>query len=124
MAVGEVSGKLENEQICELANYSYLCLLHMAEGDDMFSEESITAVETVLTEYVQRLCEAVHKKNATTVYNSMGKLVKKLNKINDKYGLIETMEREELCEWMNIIIRKTGLELEDNVDITDEYREW
>ena len=96
----------------------------MAEGDDMFSEESITAVETVLTEYVQRLCEAVHKKNATTVYNSMGKLVKKLNKINDKYGLIETMEREELCEWMNIIIRKTGLELEDNVDITDEYREW
>ena len=56
----------------------------------------------------------------------MGKLVKKLNKINNKYkyGLIETMEREELCEWMNIIIRKTGLELEDNVDITDEYREW
>ena len=96
----------------------------MAEGDDMFSEESITAVETALTEYVQTLCEAVQKKNATTVYNSMGKLVKKLNKINNKYGLIETMEREELCEWMNIIIRKTGLELEDNVDITDEYREW
>ena len=96
----------------------------MAEGDDMFSEESITAVETALTEYVQTLCEAVQKKNATTVYNSMGKLVKNLNKINNKYGLIETMEREELCEWMNIIIRKTGLELEDNVDITDEYREW
>ena len=54
----------------------------------------------------------------------MGKLVKKLNKINDKYGLIETMEREELCEWMNAIIRKTGLELADDVDITDEYREW
>ena len=96
----------------------------MAEGDDMFSEESITAVETPLTEYVQTLCEAVQKKNATTVYNSMGKLVKKLNKINDKYGLIETMEREELCEWMNAIIRKTGLELADDVDITDEYREW
>ena len=96
----------------------------MAEGDDMFSEESITAVEKALTEYVQTLCEAIQKKNATTVYNSMGKLVKTLNKINDKYGLIETMEREELCEWMNAIIRKTGLELEDNVDITDEYREW
>ena len=96
----------------------------MAQGDDMFSEESITAVETALTEYVQTLCEAVQKKNATTVYNSMGKLVKKLNKINDKYGLIETMEREELCEWLNTLIRKTGLELADNVDITDEYREW
>jgi hypothetical protein len=31
----------------------------MAEGDDMFSEESITAVETALTEYVQTLCEAI-----------------------------------------------------------------
>ena len=96
----------------------------MAQGDDMFSEESITAVETALTEYVQTLCEAIQKKNATTVYNSMGKLVKKLNKINDKYGLIETMEREELCEWLNTLIRKTGLELADNVDVTDEYREW
>ena len=96
----------------------------MAEGDDMFSEESITAVETALTEYIQTLCEAMQKKNATTVYNSMDKLVKKLNKINDKYGLIETMEREELCEWLNTLIRKTGLELADNVDITDEYREW
>ena len=63
----------------------------------------------------------IQKKNATTVYNSMGKLVKKINKINDKYGLIETMEREELCEWLNTLIRKTGLELADNVDITDEY---
>ena len=54
----------------------------------------------------------------------MGKLVKTFNKINDKYGLIETMEREELCDWLNTLIRKTGLELADNVDITDEYREW
>lgn len=96
----------------------------MAQGDDMFSEESITAVETALIEYVQTLCEAIQKKNATTVYNSMGKLVKPLNKINDKYGLIETIEREELCDWLNTLIRKTGLELADNVDITDEYREW
>jgi len=49
---------------------------------------------------------------------------KTLNKINDKYGLIETMEREELCDWLNTLIRKTGLELGNNVDITDEYREW
>ena len=34
------------------------------------------------------------------------------------------MEREELCEWLNTLIRKTGLELANNVDITDEYREW
>ena len=84
----------------------------MAEGDDMFSEESITAVETVLTEYVQRLCEAVHKKNATTVYNSMGKLVKKLNKINDKYGLIETMERR--VAWLQDVALELDL---DNVTI-------
>jgi len=96
----------------------------MAEGDDMFSEESIAVVETTLTDYVQTLCDTVQKKNATTVYNSVGKLVRTINKINDKYGLIETLERDELGEWINILIRKTGIILDDNMAITEEYREW
>ena len=96
----------------------------MAEGDDMFSEESIAVVETTLTDYVQTLCDTVQKKNAATVYNSVGKLVRTINKINDKYGLIETLERDELGEWINILVRKTGIILDDNMDVTEEYREW
>ena len=34
------------------------------------------------------------------------------------------MECEELCEWLNTLICKTGLELADNVDISDKCREW
>ena len=55
---------------------------------------------------------------------SDSKLVDTINKINDKYGLIETLERYELGEWINILVRKTGIILDDNMDITEEYREW
>ena len=55
---------------------------------------------------------------------SDSKLVDTINKINDKYGLIETLERDELGEWINILVRKTGIILDDNMDVTEEYREW
>ena len=48
-----------------------------------------------------------------------------LNKINNKYDeFIDTMEREELCEFINIVVRQTGLEIDKNVDLTEEWREW
>ena len=96
----------------------------MVEGDDMFSEQSIAAVEAALASYAQTLCEATQKKSASAVYSRTAKLVKALNKINDKYGLIETVEREELWEWIDALVRKTGLELGEDVDITEEWREW
>ena len=34
------------------------------------------------------------------------------------------MEREELWEWIDALVRKTGLELGEDVDITEEWREW
>jgi len=96
----------------------------MVEGDDMFCEQSIAAVEAALASYAQTLCEATQKKSASAVYSCTAKLVKALNKINDEYGLIETVEREELWEWIDALVRKTGLELGEDVDITEEWREW
>ena len=96
----------------------------MVEGDDMFSKQSIAAVEAALASYAQTLCEATQKKSASAVYSRTAKLVKALNKINDKYGLIETVEREELWGWIDALVRKTGLELGEDVDITEEWREW
>ena len=66
----------------------------------------------------------MQKKSASAVYSRTAKLVKALNKINDKYGLIETVEREELWGWIDALVRKTGLELGEDVDITEEWREW
>jgi hypothetical protein len=34
------------------------------------------------------------------------------------------MEREELCEFINNIVRETGLDIDKDVDLTEEWREW
>jgi hypothetical protein len=48
-----------------------------------------------------------------------------MNKINKKHDhFIETLEREELSNFINSIVRKTGLETDSNIDITEEWREW
>jgi hypothetical protein len=33
------------------------------------------------------------------------------------------MEREELCDFINNVVRKTGLDIEPNIDLTEEWRE-
>ena len=44
-------------------------------------------------------------------------------KLNDNYdSFIETLEREELCEFIIEAASIAGLESED--DITEEWREW
>lgn len=39
-------------------------------------------------------------------------------------NFIETMEREELAEFIEKAARLAGLEIEDGYDITEEWREW
>ena len=79
----------------------------------------------MLKDYLQTLTELTNQKKATNIYNSIKKIVRAINKINDKHdGFIETMEREELCDFINNVVRKTGLDIEPNIDLTEEWREW
>jgi len=95
------------------------------EGDDLFTKDGIADVEGLLKEYVVNLANLTSKKKATNIYNSAKKVVTSLNKINAKNnGFVETMEREELCEFINTVIRVTGFEVDKDVDLTEEWREW
>ncbi len=99
--------------------------LRKAEGDDIFTEKAISDVEVQLKEYLQTLSELTKQKKAVGIYNSIKKIVNTLNKINDKNdSFIETLEREELCDFINNVVRKTGLEIEESIDLTEEWREW
>lgn len=50
-------------------------------------------------------------------------VVIKLNELNIEHDyFIETMEREDLYEFIDIAARIAGLESEE--DITEEWREW
>lgn len=95
------------------------------EGDEIFTDKAISDVEKLLTSYLQTIADLTKEKKASNIYNSIKKIVTALNKINEKNdGFIETMEREELCDFINVIVRKTGLEIEASIDLTEQWREW
>jgi hypothetical protein len=95
------------------------------EGDNIFTDEGIVTIEILLKNYLQTLVELTNQKKATHIYNSIKKLVLSINKINKKNnGFIKTMEREEVCEFINNAVRKTGLEIDNNIDLTEEWRDW
>jgi len=34
------------------------------------------------------------------------------------------VEREELSDFINNVLRETGLDIDKNIDLTEEWREW
>lgn len=95
------------------------------EGDEYFTDEGINSVESLMIEYLKTLVDYTLKKKATNIYNSVKKVVLSLNKINKKNNyFIETMEREELCEFINIAVRQTGIQINSELDLTEEWRDW
>lgn len=100
-------------------------ILRKEDGDELFTDEGITSVETLLKDYLLTLADLATKKKAANIYKSIKKVTTALNKINDRNnGFIETMEREELCEFLNTVVRETGLDIDKDIDLTEEWREW
>lgn len=94
----------------------------MEEGDDMFSEEAIAASENALQQYVSSLMSL---KNPTekAILKKVKEVVIEFNRLNEEFDyFIETLEREELYEYIDGKAREAGLEPDD--DITEEWREW
>ncbi|QIZ41024.1 hypothetical protein BHV55_04840 [Bacillus sp. RZ2MS9] len=85
------------------------------EDGEFFTEENISATNTVLDTYINNLQQL--GENPTEVE------VMKLNELNIEHDyFIETMEREDLYEFIDVAARIAGLESEE--DITEEWREW
>ncbi|MEC3334216.1 hypothetical protein P9043_17885 [Bacillus cereus] len=85
------------------------------EDGESFTEENISATNTALDTYINNLQQL--GENPTEVE------VMKLNELNIEHDhFIETMEREDLYEFIDAAARIAGLESEE--DITEEWREW
>lgn len=79
-------------------------------------------------------CRRVHHRNKTVLINGenptevevmqvVKEVVIKINELNIEHDhFIETMEREDLYEFIDTAARIAGLESEE--DITEEWREW
>ncbi|GHI01349.1 hypothetical protein [Neobacillus kokaensis] len=95
----------------------------MNDGDDTFTSENINASEKALNAYIQK----INCLGDTPTQKKLSSLVKEViltfNRLNEKYDFfIETMEREELAEYILSVAELAGLKT--NEDITEQWREW
>lgn len=94
----------------------------MGEGDDMFSEEAIAASEKALHKYISSL-KSLKNPTEKAILKKVKEVVIEFNRLNEEYDyFIETLEREELYEFIDEKAREAGLEPDE--DITEEWREW
>lgn len=90
--------------------------------DDLFTEENLAAVADVLEDYQKKLLR-LRDPAEKQILKQVEKTVLRLNALNDQYDyFIETMEREELQEFLMEKAQEAGLETEE--DVTEEWREW
>jgi hypothetical protein len=94
-------------------------------GDDSaFSEESITATDKILETFEERLKNTKHDQDA--ILAEVRDVILLLNDLNNvKYpGLIWTLEREELADFIESCAKDAGLQVKDGTDITEDWRDW
>ncbi len=97
----------------------------LAEGDEILNSRNIEETETILVEFIDKLVEYTIARKASNIFNAVPKLTRIINKLNVKFDdFIDSYEREELCAFINEAVRATGFNLTDDVDLTEEYRDW
>ncbi len=95
----------------------------LAELDaDFYSVENLNKIDGILDQFYTMLKKYTLEKKATNIYNSAKKTVISFNKLDDKYGYINTDEREILATYINEMVLITGLKLD--FDITEKWRNW
>ncbi|CAH2717048.1 hypothetical protein BACCIP111895_04237 [Neobacillus rhizosphaerae] len=93
------------------------------EDGEFFTEENISATNVVLDSYINNLEKLGAKPTEAEIMKVVKEVVVRINELNDKYDyFIETMEREDLYEFIDTAAKIAGLESEE--DITEEWREW
>lgn len=96
----------------------------MIEGDEFFTNENLQQSETLLVNLLNSLQLATNEKKANKILSAIKVVVIGFNKLNDFRNYIDTQEREELCDFINKTIQSTGFEIDENEDITNEWRKW
>ena len=95
--------------------------IRMNEGDDVFNKKNIEFAQKVLETFIDTICEATIQKKGTKIYSAIKKVVVSFNRNGD---YIETLEREELVDFILESVKLTGFKIEDNSDLTEQWREW
>ncbi|MEW2375478.1 hypothetical protein AB0883_05135 [Micromonospora sp. NPDC047812] len=97
----------------------------------LWPEPFITAVDTVLDAYEADV-RSLSSPSDEEVFAAVERVVTALNAVNDEHGRIETGEREDLCEHIDVVLTSAGQDVEaltsrrgvGRHELTDEWRDW
>lgn len=111
------------EQVLETVVDSMLSFMEDWE-DCRYSADDVETCKSLIYEYLEALA-AMTEPSDEAIMAEVKTLVLALNDLNEKvdYCLIETGEREDICEVIQSSAIDCGLK-EYGDDITEEWREW
>jgi len=98
---------------------------YMGEEEDCgYTESDIQKCDKILQEFLSDLQQLGPSAGEQQILDCVKRAVLVLNKLNDDVGggLIETDQREDLCEYILFAAKQSGLQAEG--DVTEEWREW
>ncbi|WP_433726419.1 hypothetical protein ACQP2Y_09375 [Actinoplanes sp. CA-051413] len=98
---------------------------------ELWPAEATAAVDVVLAAYAQELADlpAVTDEAA---WAAVERVVLALNAIDEQQAVIETGEREELCEYIDAVLTEAGVDVTaltagrspHRAELTDAWRNW
>ncbi len=99
-------------------------LSFLEECDDDYTAEQVTACENLLYAYLESLA-AMEYPTDEAIMEQVKTLILALNALNEQadYAMIETGEREAICEIIQCSAVECGLH-NPCEDITEEWRDW
>jgi hypothetical protein len=89
------------------------------------------AVDSTLSAYESEVSAMVNPSD-DAVFEAIKGVVLSLNEVNEEYGRIETGEREELCEFISLVLEEAGIDTKalaarrgiGEHELTDGWRDW
>jgi hypothetical protein len=95
------------------------------EFDAGYVQEDIDQCGVILDTLFDAVAHAEGEDKQEAIMEAVKAAVLDLNELNEKSegGLIETDQREQLCELITLAAQEAGLET-NGQDITEEWREW
>lgn len=122
--------KLKTKQISggkvslhDLTKPTYEWTSRLADGDEIFNPENIESTNKVLDAYINNLIKLGVNPKKKEIIHFVKDVVISINELNENNDyFIETMEREELCEYIIQAANIAGLQTYE--DITEPWREW
>ena len=96
----------------------------IADGEDYYTKADIKKCDKILEQFMTRLGKLGDSATDAAILDCVKQAVLDLNTLNSSVdgSLIETDQREDLCEYILFAAKQSGLKQDG--DVTEEWREW